>query len=95
MMDDSRQETFVIVGASLAGATAAAALREEGFSGRIVLAGEELERPYERPRCRRTTSRDDRSGRRSSSTPRTGTPSTTSSFGSARAWPASTPARTS
>jgi 3-phenylpropionate/trans-cinnamate dioxygenase ferredoxin reductase subunit len=49
MMDDSRQETFVIVGASLAGATAAAALREEGFSGRIVLVGEEHERPYERP----------------------------------------------
>jgi 3-phenylpropionate/trans-cinnamate dioxygenase ferredoxin reductase subunit len=49
MMDESRHETFVIVGASLAGATAAAALREEGFSGRIVLVGEEHERPYERP----------------------------------------------
>jgi 3-phenylpropionate/trans-cinnamate dioxygenase ferredoxin reductase subunit len=49
MMDDARHSPFVIVGASLAGATAAAALREEGFSGRIVLVGEELERPYERP----------------------------------------------
>ena len=49
MMDDARHEPFVIVGASLAGATAAAALREEGFSGRIVLVGEEHERPYERP----------------------------------------------
>jgi 3-phenylpropionate/trans-cinnamate dioxygenase ferredoxin reductase subunit len=39
----------VIVGASLAGASAAAALRKEGFDGRVVLIGEERERPYERP----------------------------------------------
>src|ERR1044072_4104272 len=38
----------LIVGASLAGAKAAQALREEGFAGRIVLVGEENERPYER-----------------------------------------------
>ncbi|MFG1999677.1 NAD(P)/FAD-dependent oxidoreductase [Spirillospora sp. NPDC048911] len=43
------EETFVIVGASLAGAKAAETLREEGFAGRIVLMGEEIERPYERP----------------------------------------------
>ncbi|MBO2446500.1 FAD-dependent oxidoreductase [Actinomadura barringtoniae] len=43
------EETFVIVGASLAGAKAAETLREEGFQGRIVLMGEEIERPYERP----------------------------------------------
>lgn len=43
------RQTFVIVGASLAGASAAAALRKEGFDGRIVLIGEEAERPYERP----------------------------------------------
>jgi 3-phenylpropionate/trans-cinnamate dioxygenase ferredoxin reductase component len=42
-------QTFVIVGASLAGATAATALREEGFSGRIVLIGAEPHAPYERP----------------------------------------------
>lgn len=42
-------QTFVIVGASLAGAKAAEALRAEGFTGRIVLIGEETERPYERP----------------------------------------------
>ena len=42
-------ETFVIVGAGLAGAKAAEALREEGFDGRIVLLGAESERPYERP----------------------------------------------
>src|SRR3954467_11253200 len=42
-------ETFVIVGASLAGATAAEALRDEGFDGRVLLIGDEPERPYERP----------------------------------------------
>jgi 3-phenylpropionate/trans-cinnamate dioxygenase ferredoxin reductase subunit len=42
-------QTFVIVGASLAGAKAAETLREEGFDGRVVLVGAEAERPYERP----------------------------------------------
>jgi 3-phenylpropionate/trans-cinnamate dioxygenase ferredoxin reductase subunit len=42
-------QAFVIVGASLAGATAATALREEGFAGPIVLVGDERENPYERP----------------------------------------------
>jgi len=42
-------ETFVIVGASLAGAKGAEALRTEGFEGRIILIGEEAARPYERP----------------------------------------------
>ncbi len=42
-------ETFVIVGASLAGGSAAVALREEGFDGRVVLVGAEPEPPYERP----------------------------------------------
>src|SRR5918912_4374 len=41
--------TFVIVGASLAGAKAAETLRAEGYDGTIVLIGEETERPYERP----------------------------------------------
>jgi 3-phenylpropionate/trans-cinnamate dioxygenase ferredoxin reductase component len=41
--------TFVIVGASLAGAKAAETLRAEGFDGRLVLIGSEHERPYERP----------------------------------------------
>jgi 3-phenylpropionate/trans-cinnamate dioxygenase ferredoxin reductase component len=40
---------YVIVGASLAGAKAAEALRDEGFDGPIVLIGAERERPYERP----------------------------------------------
>ncbi len=42
-------QTFVIVGAGLAGAKAAAALRGEGFDGRVILIGDESERPYERP----------------------------------------------
>jgi 3-phenylpropionate/trans-cinnamate dioxygenase ferredoxin reductase component len=42
-------ETHIMVGASLAGATAAATLREEGFDGRVVLIGAEEHRPYERP----------------------------------------------
>ncbi|HZJ26285.1 MAG TPA: FAD-dependent oxidoreductase [Acidimicrobiia bacterium] len=41
--------TCVIVGAGLAGAKAAETLRAEGFDGRVVLIGEEPERPYERP----------------------------------------------
>jgi 3-phenylpropionate/trans-cinnamate dioxygenase ferredoxin reductase subunit len=45
----ARQATFVIVGASLAGAKAAETLRVEGFDGRVVLIGEEPVRPYERP----------------------------------------------
>jgi 3-phenylpropionate/trans-cinnamate dioxygenase ferredoxin reductase subunit len=45
----STERTFVIVGASLAGAQAAESLRREGFDGRVVLVGEEAERPYERP----------------------------------------------
>jgi 3-phenylpropionate/trans-cinnamate dioxygenase ferredoxin reductase component len=43
------KQTFMIVGASLAGAKAAETLRNEGFDGRLVLIGAESERPYERP----------------------------------------------
>ena len=43
------KQTFVIVGAGLAGAKAAEELREQGFDGRVVLIGDEPERPYERP----------------------------------------------
>jgi 3-phenylpropionate/trans-cinnamate dioxygenase ferredoxin reductase subunit len=41
--------TFVVVGASLAGGTAVATLRDAGFEGRIVLIGDEPLAPYERP----------------------------------------------
>lgn len=43
------EQTCVIVGASLAGAKAAQALRENGFSGRVLLIGDEPDPPYERP----------------------------------------------
>ncbi|MGH8915677.1 MAG: FAD-dependent oxidoreductase [Acidimicrobiia bacterium] len=44
-----RAPTIVIVGASLAGATAAATLREEDFERRMVLVADEFQLPYERP----------------------------------------------
>jgi NADPH-dependent 2,4-dienoyl-CoA reductase/sulfur reductase-like enzyme len=40
---------FVIVGASLAGAKAAAELRAGGFDGQVILISAETEHPYERP----------------------------------------------
>lgn len=40
---------FVIVGAGLAGATAAETLRHEGAQGRILLLSEEAHWPYQRP----------------------------------------------
>ena len=43
------QHSFVIVGASLAGASAARTLREEGFDGEIHLIGAEEHPPYIRP----------------------------------------------
>jgi 3-phenylpropionate/trans-cinnamate dioxygenase ferredoxin reductase component len=46
--------TFVIVGAGLAGAKAAETLRAEGYDGRLVLLGEEAERPYDRPPLSKT-----------------------------------------
>src|SRR4051794_19597381 len=45
----TRDQNFIIVGASLAGAKAAEALRDSGYDGRLVLVGAEDERPYERP----------------------------------------------
>ena len=46
MADD---RTFLIVGASMAGAQAAQQLRKDGFTGKVVLIGAETDRPYERP----------------------------------------------
>ncbi|HZP91141.1 MAG TPA: FAD-dependent oxidoreductase [Actinomycetota bacterium] len=51
--------TFVVVGANLAGATAAATLRSEGFDGRLVLIGEEPLPPYERPPLSKEYLRDE------------------------------------
>jgi 3-phenylpropionate/trans-cinnamate dioxygenase ferredoxin reductase component len=41
--------TYLIVGASLAGAKAAETLRAEGFDESLIMIGQESERPYERP----------------------------------------------
>ena len=43
------QQRYIIVGANLAGGTAAITLREEGFDGEIELIGAEPHPPYERP----------------------------------------------
>ena len=42
-------DAMVIIGAGLTGATAAATLREEGFTGPVVLVGAEGQAPYLRP----------------------------------------------
>lgn len=42
-------QRFVIVGAGLAAVKAAQTLREEGFSGEVVMVGAEAHPPYERP----------------------------------------------
>src|SRR4030095_6511209 len=44
-----KRPPIVIVGASLAGGTAAVTLREAGFDGDIVLVGAESQLPYNRP----------------------------------------------
>lgn len=41
--------TFLVVGAGLAGVSAAAALRASGFDGRVAVAGTEPHQPYDRP----------------------------------------------
>ncbi|HEX2142099.1 MAG TPA: FAD-dependent oxidoreductase [Candidatus Limnocylindria bacterium] len=45
----NKLNSVVIVGGGLAGASAAFALRDAGFAGRVVLVSEEQEPPYERP----------------------------------------------
>jgi NADPH-dependent 2,4-dienoyl-CoA reductase/sulfur reductase-like enzyme len=42
-------QTLAIVGASLAGLAAARAARAQGFTGRLVIIGDEPHRPYDRP----------------------------------------------
>ena len=48
-MTSSSPNRIVIIGASLAGASAAISLRNQGYEGELILIGEESERPYERP----------------------------------------------
>ena len=90
----SIEETHVIVGASLTAANAAQALRESGFDGRVVLIGDETERPYERPPLSKGYLQGS-SGRDTVYVhPRTGTPSTSSSSASTPRSPRSTAAPT-
>ncbi|MER5387499.1 FAD-dependent oxidoreductase [Saccharopolyspora sp. NPDC002686] len=42
-------QTIAVVGASLAGLTATRSLRDQGFEGRIVVVGDEVHAPYDRP----------------------------------------------
>jgi 3-phenylpropionate/trans-cinnamate dioxygenase ferredoxin reductase subunit len=56
-------ETVAIIGASLAGVSAATALRERGFEGRVALISDEPHLPYDRP----PLSKDLLQGTRSSS----------------------------
>ena len=42
-------KTLAIVGSSLAGLSAARAARAEGFEGRLIMIGDEIHRPYDRP----------------------------------------------
>ncbi|THJ68358.1 NAD(P)/FAD-dependent oxidoreductase [Arthrobacter echini] len=42
-------ETLAVVGASLAGLSAARAARARGFAGRLIMIGDEHHRPYDRP----------------------------------------------
>ncbi|MET9804497.1 FAD/NAD(P)-binding oxidoreductase [Streptomyces sp. NPDC006368] len=57
-------QTFVIVGGGLAGAKAAETLRAEGFTGRVILVGDERDHPYERPPLSKgyLTGKDERAG---------------------------------
>lgn len=42
-------KSVAVVGASLAGLSAARALRAQGFDGRLTIVGAEPHRPYDRP----------------------------------------------
>src|SRR5512132_4532114 len=46
---NSQPSRIVIIGASLAGASATIALRDQGYEGELTLIGEESQLPYERP----------------------------------------------
>jgi len=49
--DDPERTTVLILGAGAAGAAAVEALRQAGFSGRIMMVGAEDHPPYDRPNC--------------------------------------------
>jgi NADPH-dependent 2,4-dienoyl-CoA reductase/sulfur reductase-like enzyme len=47
--NNRRSNSIVIVGASLAGLSAAETLRDEGFQGHLIIVGDEAHEPYDRP----------------------------------------------
>ena len=49
--DEADGRTFAVLGAGAAGAYAAEAIREAGFTGRLVMISAETERPYDRVNC--------------------------------------------
>jgi NADPH-dependent 2,4-dienoyl-CoA reductase/sulfur reductase-like enzyme len=49
LKEDVEMKTLAIVGASLSGLSAARAARAQGFTGRLVIIGDEPHRPYDRP----------------------------------------------
>jgi 3-phenylpropionate/trans-cinnamate dioxygenase ferredoxin reductase component len=61
MAGDATDAPMAIVGAGLAGGSAAAALRDDGFSGRIVLIGREPGIPFGRPPLSKTYLRSEES----------------------------------
>jgi 3-phenylpropionate/trans-cinnamate dioxygenase ferredoxin reductase subunit len=46
-----RAVDVLIVGAGAAGSACAAALRRDGFEGSVLMAGRDVDPPYERPAC--------------------------------------------
>jgi 3-phenylpropionate/trans-cinnamate dioxygenase ferredoxin reductase subunit len=88
---NGHRETFVIVGAGLAGAKAAETLLAEGFDGRLVLIGDEPERPYERPPLSKDYLRGEAEAR-PTFTIKASTPITRSNSGTPLGPPDSTPA---
>ena len=53
------RDSFIVIGAGEAGARAATALREEGFTGAVTIIGDEPHAPYERPPLSKTALTDD------------------------------------
>jgi 3-phenylpropionate/trans-cinnamate dioxygenase ferredoxin reductase subunit len=54
MQTRASERSFVIVGGGIAGGNAAAALREEGFTGRVILISQEAGVPFGRPPLSKT-----------------------------------------
>jgi 3-phenylpropionate/trans-cinnamate dioxygenase ferredoxin reductase subunit len=85
------RQSVAIIGGGLAGASAAAALREAGFDGTVRLIGAEPQPPYNRPPLSKAYLRGEVRFEDQLVTPSASTPSTTSSSGWGFGSPPSTP----